>query len=207
MKQRLTIGLVMASLLGLLVGVTGGASLMAAPDSNSQVAELYQLQAAFHRAGAVHDPVNGDSQAVINERIRDMLRLWAPDGTYGVASGPNAGSYVGTGDPDDPATCPAPSGSPGGVRGTLCSLFKYLAGSFQAANRWVSLAPAFLTRFAVHGNTADIYFECHFFEVGGTSPSWAATAHIAFDGTATKVHGVWLLSEAKPMPPAGVPRP
>src|SRR5277367_2399936 len=28
---------------------------------NSELARLYQLQAAFHRAGTVSDPVNGDS--------------------------------------------------------------------------------------------------------------------------------------------------
>ena len=48
--------------------------------TNTQLAELYQLQAAFHRAATVHDPVNGDSAATIDQRIRDMLSLWTDDG-------------------------------------------------------------------------------------------------------------------------------
>ena len=34
----------------------------AAQDDNKQVAELYQLQAAYHRVATVRDPVNGDSR-------------------------------------------------------------------------------------------------------------------------------------------------
>ena len=66
---------------------------------NTQLAELYQLQAAFHAAATVHDPVNGDSPAEIDQRIRDMMALWTAYGSLG-------GQYFGTGDPEDPATLP-----------------------------------------------------------------------------------------------------
>ena len=39
----------------------------------AQMAELHNLHATFHAAVSVHDPVNGDSAAVITQRIRDAL--------------------------------------------------------------------------------------------------------------------------------------
>ena len=42
-------------------------------DQLAQMAELEQLHATFHAAVSVHDPVNGDSPAVITQRIRDAL--------------------------------------------------------------------------------------------------------------------------------------
>lgn len=89
-----------------------------------QLAELYQLQAAFHRAASVSDPVNGDSAAVIDQRIRDMLSLWTEDGLLVLAVGnPRDGNYSGRGDPADPGKCPTPSATSAN-RGTLCSFFK-----------------------------------------------------------------------------------
>jgi hypothetical protein len=178
--------------------------------SNTQLAELYQLQAAFHWAGTVQDPVNGDSAAVIDQRIRDMLALWTDDGSLTFQVGaPLDGDYVGNGDPADPSTCPAPSGDPTN-RGTLCTFFKYVAGSFQPANKFVSLAPSYLTEFGIQGNTATVYFQCHFFNVAINpatgKPFWTAASHLVFEGTATKVQGTWLFSQAS-VPLAGVPIP
>ena len=178
--------------------------------SNTQVAELYQLQAAFHAAGSVRDPVNGDSAAVIEQRIRDMMSLWTDGGslTFQVG-GALDGDYVGIGDPADPTTCPTPSADPAN-RGTLCTFFKYVAGSFQPANKFTSLAPSFLTEFVVHGNTATLSFQCHFFNVAINpatgKPFWTAAAHLGFDGSASKVQGVWLFSHAD-VPVVGVPIP
>ena len=63
--------------------------------TNSQLAQLYQLQAAFHRAASVHDPVNGDSATVIDQRIRDMLSLWTDDGSITLeVGGALDGDYV-----------------------------------------------------------------------------------------------------------------
>jgi hypothetical protein len=173
---------------------------------NKQTAQLYELQAAFHRAATIHDPVNGDSPAVIEQRIRDMLALWTEDGEL---NAPN-GVYIGNGDPSDPATCPTPSSNPANL-GTLCTFFKYVAGSFQPGNKFVSLAPSFKTSFDVQGKTASVYFECLYFNIAidpGTGlPLWQLVSHPLFDGTAQKVHGTWLFSRANPSPPGGIPVP
>jgi hypothetical protein len=198
--------------LGLAVAMAAVASLSAPSyaGSNTQLAELYQLQGAFHRAATVHDPVNGDSAAVIDQRIRDMLSLWTDDGSLTLqVGGALDGDYIGNGDPADPSTCPTPSGDPSN-RGTLCTLFKYVSGSFQPANKFVSLAPSFLTEFAIHGNTATVYFQCHYFNVAINpatgKPFWTAASHLVLDGTASKVHGAWLFSNAN-VPLAEVPIP
>lgn len=177
---------------------------------NSELAQLYQLQAAFHRAGTVSDPVNGDSDAVIDQRISDMLSLWTEGGSVSFeVGGALDGNYVGNGDPQDPSSCPTPSGDPTN-RGTLCTLFKYVAGSFQPANKFVSLAPSFLTEFGIHGRTASVYFQCHFFNVAINpatgKPFWAGASHLVFAGTASKVHGNWLFSQGN-VTVAGVPIP
>lgn len=170
----------------------------AAQDDNKQVAELYQLQAAYHRVATVRDPVNGDSPEVITGRIRDMLSLWTKDGVVFLnAGGARDGYYIGNGDPDDASTCPAVSSDPNN-RGTLCTFFKYVAGSFQAANKFVSLSPSYKTGFDIHGNRANVYFECHYFNVaidpGTGKPLWTAASHAAFSGSTRNVHGRWLFS-------------
>ena len=194
----------------LAVGILPSMSFAASTHPTSSLAELYELQAAFHRAATVHDPVNGDSAAAIDQRIRDMLSLWTDDGSITLeVGGALDGDYVGNGDPADPSTCPAPSGDPSN-RGTLCTLFKYVSGSFQPANKFVSLAPSYLTEFAIHGNTATVYFQCHYFNVAINPATgnlfWNAASHLVFDGSASKVNGVWLFSHANG-PLAGVPIP
>jgi hypothetical protein len=169
---------------------------------------LYQLQAAFHRAASVHDPVNGDSVALVDQRIREMLSIWTDDGVLQLGVGnPFDGSFVGKGDLD--SNCLAPSGNPSN-QGTLCTFFKYVAGSFQVKNKFVSLAPAYKTSFAVHGNTSGVYFECHYFNVATDpatgKPLWTQASHVTFDGRARKEQGRWLFSYAN-APPAGVPVP
>ena len=78
----------------------------------AQMAELHNLHATFHAAVSVHDPVNGDSPAVITQRIKDALSVWAEDGVLTVVNTTaTQGNYVGNGDPDDPATCPVPTGN------------------------------------------------------------------------------------------------
>src|SRR5262249_29495248 len=46
---------------------------------NTQTSELYKLQAAYHRAATVRDPVNGDSPATITGRLRGVLSLFSVD--------------------------------------------------------------------------------------------------------------------------------
>jgi hypothetical protein len=209
-RQRNKIVL-MAALLGAAICAIANWSVpscAASDHSNTQIAQLYELQAAFHRAATVHDPVNGDSPAVIDQRVRDMVSLWTEDGVL-TAGGAVPGNYIGKGDPADPATCPTPSGNPAN-RGTLCTFFKYVSGSFQPANKFVSLAPSYKTHFDVSGSIASVYFECHYFNVA-TDPStgkplWTAAAHLTFEGTVRKVDGTWLFAIGGG-PPAGIPIP
>jgi hypothetical protein len=177
---------------------------------NAQQANLSQLLAAFHRAASVHDPINGDSAATIDQRIRDMLSLWTDDGSIDLeVGGAHDGNYLGNGDPDDPSTCPTPSGS-SADQGTLCTFFKYVAGSFQPANKFVALTPSYKTTINVHGHDAAVYFECHYFNVAldpmSGKPLWTAATHLGFEGSATKVDGRWLFSHAN-APVVGVPVP
>jgi hypothetical protein len=172
----------------------------------------------------VHDPVNGDSQAVITQRIRDILTIWTEDGELTIInSTATAGNYIGNGDPDDPATCPEPSGdtSAAGRQGTLCTFYKYVGGSFQPANKFISLSPAYKTKFVPvrHDDgrwESSVYFECHYFDVSLNPatglPFWTAKSHVDLDGEAKKIHGRWLLTHASasavPVPvPAPIPVP
>ncbi len=193
---------VLTMALALATTVSAGAA-----DLNTQTAELYDLQAAFHRYASVHDPINGDSPAVIDQRIEAMLSLWTEDGILGLHVGSALdGTYAGRG--DLLSDCPAPSASPGN-RGTLCTFFKYVAGSFKATNRFVSLAPSYKTHFDVFGNTSSVYFECHYFNVAPDltgKPLWTAASHVVFQGNARKENGRWLFSYAD-APAAGVPVP
>jgi hypothetical protein len=171
-------------------------------DKLAQMAELEQLHATFHAAVSVHDPVNGDSTAVITQRIRQALSIWAKDAELTTA----AGNYIGNGDPDDPESCPEPSGdtSPTGQQGTLCTFFKYVAGGLQQENKFVSLSPAYKTKFVPVKDPdgqwkSSVYFECHYFDVSLDSagqPSWTAKSHVDLDGEAQKIDGRWLVTRA-----------
>jgi hypothetical protein len=183
----------------------------------AQMAELEQLHATFHAAISVHDPVTVDSPAVITQRIRQILSIWAPDAQLTViGTSTTSGNYVGNGDPDDPATCPPPSldTSSTGQQGTLCSFFKYVAGGLQAANRWVSLTPAYKTQYVPVKKdgqwTSSVYFECHYFDVSLSSetgqPLWTAESHINLNGEAKKIDGKWLLTRVSSSA-VGVPFP
>jgi hypothetical protein len=179
-------------------------------DKSTSLTELYRLQGAFHREASVHDPVNGDAEDVINQRVVAMLALWTEDGWVWLdVGGSRDGYYQGKGSLSDPSACPPPSTSYGN-RGTLCTFFKYVAGSFQAANKFVSLAPSYKTQFHVRGLSSTVYFECHYFNVVMDAdtgrPLWAPASHVVFDGGARLIEGRWRLSYAH-LPAAGVPIP
>jgi hypothetical protein len=176
----------------------------------AQVAQLEkQIHVTFHAGVSVHDPINGDSPTVITQRIRSVLSIFAQDAELTVVSStsPFAGNYIGNGDPDDPATCPLPSGdtSATGQQGTLCTLFKYVSGGLQITNKWVSLTPAFKTKLIpvyIGGQwQSSVYFECHYFDVSLDPttglPSWTAKSHLALSGKAKKTNGQWLLTKVK----------
>jgi hypothetical protein len=180
--------------------------------ADAQITKLYELQAAFHDAASVRDPVNGDSDDTIDQRLKQMLALWTDDAWVLLSvGGSRDGYYKGNGDPDDPSTCPPPSDDPAN-RGTVCTLFKYVSGSFQPQNKFVSLASSYKTRFQLAGDrdSASVYFECHYFNVAPDpatgNPLWTATAHLAIDGVANKVNGKWLFSHSTG-PSVGVPIP
>ena len=186
-------------------------------DKLTQMAELeQQIHVTFHAAVSVHDPVNGDSPAVITQRIRDVLAIWTKDAQLTVVNTTaTAGNYIGNGDPDDPASCPLPSGdtSASGQQGTLCTFFKYVSGGLQQTNKFVSLSPAYKTKYVpVKGDDgrwkSSVYFECHYFDVSldpaTGQPFWTAKSHVGLDGEAKKINGRWLLtrvtSSAVPVP-------
>jgi hypothetical protein len=180
--------------------------------AGAQIAELYVLQAQFHDAGTVRDPVNGDSDEVIDQRLKYVLSLWTDDPLFLLSAGtPSDGSYKGNGDPDDPLTCPSPSDNPAN-RGTLCTFFKYVAGSYQPQNKFVSLTASYKTRFQLDNglDSASVYFECHYFNVAldptTGNPLWTGVVHLGLDGTAKKVDGKWLFSNAT-VTSVGVPLP
>jgi len=169
-----------------------------------QIAQLYQLQAEFHRASSVHS-LTGDPPPVIDQRIQDMLGLWTDDAMLllDVPGNPHDGYYINKGNLF--SDCSPPSGDPSN-QGTLCTFFKYVAGSFQPQNIFVSLAPSYKTQFSVFGTMASVYFECHYFDVSGSPPAWAARSHVAFDGQARLVNGQWRFSFAHaPVAPVPIP--
>jgi hypothetical protein len=59
-------------------------------------------------------------------------------------------------------------------------------------HNWVSMTPAFKTRFHVHYRTADIYFECHF--VDWQANPQIVVSHTSLSGEARKVRDRWLFS-------------
>ena len=186
-------------------------------EQQAQMAELHDLHATFHAAVSVHDPVNGDSADVITQRIRQALSIWAEDAVLTVVNTTaTAGNYVGNGDPEDPSTCPEPTGdtSAGGKQGTLCSFFKYVAGGLQQANKLVSLSPVYKTKFVPvredgHWKSS-VYFECHYFDVSLNPatglPFWTAKSHVDLDGVAKKIDGKWLLTQVSSTT-VGIPIP
>ena len=184
----------------------------------AQMAELEQLHAAFHAAVSVHDPVNGDTATVITQRIREAVSLWTEDGEITIVStAASAGNYIGYGDPDNPATCPVPTGdtSATGQQGTLCTFFKYVSGGMQQANKFVSLSPAYKTKYVPEKDwngewKSSVYFECHYFDVSLNSatglPFWTAKSHVDLTGEAKKIHGRWYFTHVSSAA-VGVPIP
>ena len=183
-------------------------TLMADSDTynDAQVYQLEELHAAFHSAASVHNNVTGDSQEVIDKRINQVLSLWTKDGVLKLNTGsPLDGFYIGRGNLN--TDCQSPSMNPKN-QGSLCTFYKYVAGSFQPENKFISLTSAFKQHFKVAGNSAQFYFECHYFDVDDSTgtPPWTAVSHVALTGTARKVNGQWKFWHAT-APKVGVPTP
>ena len=125
-------------------------------------------------------------------KLQEMLDTWTADAILIVGST----VYVGRGDPNT-STC-----APGSL--TLCDFFQNHAGPFVLGHDWAALTPLARTHFEVHGKLADVYFECHYFDVAtGVKTSDASIGLLGQPNTgqARKVRGKWLLSFAE----AGAP--
>jgi hypothetical protein len=187
-----------------LATIPGGAAAETRRD-DAQTDELYKVQAAFHRYSTVHDPVNSDSAEVITQRIRDMLSLWTSNAVlYVNGFGAVDGYYIGNGDPDDSSSCPESTGVAGAYRGTICTYFKFVAGSFQQGNKFIVLTPSYLTSFDISGDAATGYWQCHYYDVS-TTP-WTAKTKISTSARFLKVKGHWLFTSIDATP-AGIPVP
>ena len=94
--------------------------------------------------------------------IEEMMSLWAEGSTF--TSGPN--TYVG--------------------KDAIRSFF-LAAGPFQ--NNWVGLTKAFVFTADIHGDTAQISFQCDFADPSVTPAVIRANSNIS--GTVKKIHGEW----------------
>jgi len=152
-------------------------------DANKAIAQLYELQAAFHDAAAGAG-VDATTKA---QHLSEMLQLFTDDAVLIVGST----VYIGRGDVN--TTC-----APGSL--TLCDFFQNHAGSFVLGRNWAALTSLARTHFEVHDKQADIYFECHYFDVATA----AKMSDVSFGvlgqpgtGQARKVQGKWMLSFAQ----------
>jgi hypothetical protein len=124
--------------LGAAALVVPGLARADAPAGNPesvQVGEIYQLQAAFHRAKTLAGLPGkaGDALAL-------MMSLWADDATFTNHSNGTTTIYTNSTNP------------------SLTSFWQN-SGSFTHSR--FSLVPSFKTTIQVHGNEAFLYFECH----------------------------------------------
>jgi len=168
--------------------LAGSVTAIADDDENqgpgNEIAQLYELQAAFHEAAGGA----GIDAATKAAHLQEMLDVWTADAIL------VAGSvvYVGRGEANT-STC-----APGTL--TICDFFQNHAGSFVLGRNWAALTSLARTHFDVHGKLADIYFECHYIDVA----TGIKMSDISFGlagqpntGQARKVHGKWLLSFAE----------
>ncbi|HKU13487.1 MAG TPA: hypothetical protein VJQ52_03775 [Steroidobacteraceae bacterium] len=172
--------------------ITGSVSARADEDDNQgrdqDIAQLYELQAAFHEAAAGA----GVDAATKAQHLQEMLEIWTADAVLVVGST----VYVGRGEPDS-STC-----APGSL--TVCDFFQNHAGPFVLGHDWAALTTLARTHFEVHGKLAYVYFECHYFDVATAAKTSDASIGLLGQpntGQARKVHGKWLLSFAE----AGAP--
>lgn len=173
--------------------VAGSVTSFADEDDNQgpdrAIAQLYELQAAFHEAASGA----GMNAATKATHLQQMLELWTDDAVLIVGST----VYVGRGAADT-STC-----APGSM--TICDFFQNHAGPFVLGHNWAALTSLARTHFEVHGKLADIYFECHYFDIATA----ARMSDVSFGllgqpdtAQARKVRGKWLLSFAEAGSPA-----
>jgi hypothetical protein len=125
--------------------------------------------------------------------LEAMLGLFTDDAVLIVGSA----VYVGRGEANT-STCVAGSL-------TICDFFQNHAGSFVLGRNWVALTSLARTHFDVHGKSANVYFECHYFDVATGAKMSDVSYGLAGQpatGQARKVRGQWLLSFAEVGSPA-----
>jgi hypothetical protein len=168
--------------------IAGSVAALADADDNqgpdAAIAKLYELQAAFHAAAGGA----GVDAATKADHLQDMLNVWTADGILVVGTT----VYVGRGEPNS-STC-----APGSL--TICDFFQNHAGSFVLGRNWAALTEISHTHFDVHGNLADVYFECHYVDVATGVKMSSVSFGLAGQpstGQARRVSGKWLLSFAE----------
>ena len=182
-KKPLRAALLLASIVSLAPLFSTSAMAQTRTDEQpADIAALFQLYAAFNGAASC-------AGLDRDQHIQDMLALWAEDGALVVGSTTYQGRGVWNG-----SSC-TPSGP------TLCDFFANHAGSFVSGRAWVALSPSYKTAIDVLGDTATLFFECHYFDVSATPPQWESDASYGvpgqpLTGLARKVKGKWLLSYA-----------
>lgn len=191
MKCHSTVSLVSMALAA-AAAIAGSATALADDENEGPaqaVAQLYELQAAFHEAaGGAGVDVTTKAQ-----HLQEMLELFTADAVLVVGST----VYVGRGEANT-STC-----APGTL--TICDFFQNHAGSFVLGRNWAALTTLSRTHFEVHGKLADVYFECHYIDVAtGVKMSDVSYGLLGqpSTGQARKVRGKWLLSFAEVGSPA-----
>src|ERR1700730_16627891 len=187
MKLLTTAKLISISLAA-TAAIAGSVSAFADEDANQgpgkAIAQLYELQAAFHEA-AGGAGVDAPTKA---EHLQEILEVFTPDGILVVGTT----VYAGRGEPNS-STC-----MPGSL--TLCDFFQNHAGSFVLGRNWAALTSIARTHFEVHGNLAYVYFECHYIDVATNVKMASASVGVLgqpASGQARRVGGKWLLSFAE----------
>ncbi len=188
MNSRM-VSIALAAALAITGSITAYADDDDSNDASKAVAQLYELQAAFHAAAGGA----GVDAATKAKHLEDMLELFTDDAVLIVGST----VYVERGQANT-STC-----APGSL--TLCDFFQNHAGSFVLGRNWAALTSLARTHFDVQGKRADVYFECHYFDVAtGTKMSDVSYGLLGqpATGQARKVRGKWLLSFAEVGSPA-----
>jgi hypothetical protein len=177
------VALALAVSLAVTTSVTALADDDDSQDASKAIAQLYELQAAFHKAAAGA----GVDAATKAEHLSEMLALFTDNAVLIIGST----VYVGRGDVN--TGCAAGSL-------TICDFFQHHAGSFVLGRNWAALTSLARTHFEVHGKRADVYFECHYFDV----VTAAKMSDVSYGllgqpstGQAERVRGKWLLSFAE----------
>ena len=148
--------------------------------------------------------MNGDSPAVITQRIREALSIWAEDAEH-VSTLPRQEIISATAIRMIPqvALHPRATRLPPVNRARCARSSSMLPAGCRQANKFVSLSPAYKTKFVPVKDDdgrwkSSVYFECHYFDVSldpATGlPLWTAESHVDLDGEAKKINGRWLLT-------------